>query len=60
MPPFSKHIDEEGVAIKSMLIVDEHKQFKYEELSEVFNKSRTLPENLQDLQAQVSSNSKGI
>jgi 5-oxoprolinase (ATP-hydrolysing) len=59
MPPFSKRLDEEGVAILSMKLV-ENGEFQEKIVREVFAKSRCLEDNLSDLKAQTSANKKGI
>jgi 5-oxoprolinase (ATP-hydrolysing) len=69
MPPFSKYIDEEGVSIRSMKLV-EHGEFKEKEITELFTNSsgedngrigtRALKDNISDLKAQISANQKGI
>ncbi|MGV7220081.1 MAG: hydantoinase B/oxoprolinase family protein [Nitrospinales bacterium] len=69
MPPFSTYIEEEGVCIKSMKIV-ENGVFKEKEITELFTNSsgvdkdrigtRALKDNISDLKAQISANQKGI
>jgi 5-oxoprolinase (ATP-hydrolysing) len=64
MPPFSKSLKEEGVAIKSFKLV-ENGLFKEEEMTNLlkypeFGKgTRNLSDNLSDLKAQVAANNKG-
>jgi 5-oxoprolinase (ATP-hydrolysing) len=64
MPPFSKSLKEEGIAIKSFKLV-ENGLFKEEEMINLlknpdFGKgTRTLSDNLSDLKAQVAANNKG-
>jgi 5-oxoprolinase (ATP-hydrolysing) len=53
MPPFSKSIDEEGVAIKSFKLV-KGGEFMLQETLDLFAKSRNLNENISDLKAQVN------
>ena len=59
MPPFSKVLEDEGVAIKSFKIV-ENGQLKIEETKQLFKSSRLLNDNISDLQAQIASNNKGV
>ncbi|KAF2077582.1 hypothetical protein CYY_001123 [Polysphondylium violaceum] len=59
MPPFSKHIDEEGAAIMSLKIVKQG-VFQEDTIKDVFKKSRNLSDNISDLKAQVAANKKGI
>ncbi|EGG24637.1 hypothetical protein DFA_02881 [Cavenderia fasciculata] len=59
MPPFSKTLEEEGVAIKSFKVV-EAGEFREDKIRELFAKSRNLADNISDLKAQVAANNKGI
>jgi len=67
MPPFSKHLWEEGAGIISMKLV-EGGVFQEERISQILCKptgpgcvgTRNLSENLSDLKAQVAANHKGI
>ena len=59
MPPFSKSLDEEGVAIMSFKLV-ENGVFREAEVRTLFNQSRCLEDNVSDLKAQTSANNKGI
>ena len=59
MPPGSRRLEEEGVAIYSMRIV-ENGEFKEAKLREVMAASRNLVDNISDLKAQVAANNKGI
>jgi 5-oxoprolinase (ATP-hydrolysing) len=59
MPPFSKSLSEEGVAIMSCKIVIDQK-FQEDTLRDLFKHSRCLEDNISDLKAQTSANNKGI
>ncbi|GAM23449.1 hypothetical protein SAMD00019534_066240 [Acytostelium subglobosum LB1] len=59
MPPFSKSLEEEGVAIPSFKLVRDG-AFQEAEIRTLFAKSRNLSDNLSDLRAQVAANNKGI
>ncbi|EFA77516.1 hypothetical protein PPL_12118 [Heterostelium album PN500] len=59
MPPFSKNLEEEGVAIRSFKLVRDG-SFQEDEIKRIFAKSRNLSDNLSDLKAQVAANKKGI
>jgi len=67
MPPFSKHLWQEGAAIQSMKLV-EGGVFQEERVTEQLCKptgpgcsgTRNLSENLSDLKAQVAANHRGI
>ena len=59
MPSFSTSLDQEGVAIKSFKLVDAG-EFQETSLRELLASSRTLEDNVSDLQAQVAANKKGI
>lgn len=59
MPPFSKTLAEEGVAIKSFKLV-ENFVFRETETRELFRQSRCIEDNISDLKAQTSANNKGI
>jgi 5-oxoprolinase (ATP-hydrolysing) len=62
MPPFSKHIDEEGVLIDNFHLVDQGR-FRHEELQALLESgphpARNPRQNIADLQAQVASCAKG-
>ena len=55
MPPFSKTLSEEGVAIERFELVKDSK-FLDAETRQLFSESRRLDDNISDLQAQVSAN----
>ena len=59
MPPFSKFLSEEGLAIKSFKIVTEN-IFQEDPVRDLFKESRCLEDNISDLKAQSSANNKGI
>lgn len=59
MPPFSKKLSEEGVAILSCKIV-ENLVFQEERIRDIFKISRCIEDNVSDLSAQTSANNKGI
>lgn len=61
MPPFSKKISEEGVAIVSFKLV-KNEVFQMEGISKIFNDAgaRNLRDNIADLKAQVAANKQGI
>jgi 5-oxoprolinase (ATP-hydrolysing) len=59
MPPFSKSLEEEGIAIKSFKII-EGGVFQEQALLEIFKLSRTIKDNVSDLKAQIAANSKGV
>ncbi|KAK5647177.1 hypothetical protein RI129_002069 [Pyrocoelia pectoralis] len=61
MPPHSKCLDEEGVAFKSFLLV-ENGMFQEEEVTKLILGSggRNIADNISDLRAQVAANQKGI
>jgi len=50
LPPFSKFLSEEGVAIFSFKLV-ENGVFKENEIWEILNESRNLEDNISDLKA---------
>jgi 5-oxoprolinase (ATP-hydrolysing) len=58
MPPFSKFLSEEGLAVKSFKIV-KNGHFQ-EEVDDLFQESRCKSDNISDLKAQVAANNKGI
>jgi 5-oxoprolinase (ATP-hydrolysing) len=68
MPPFSKHLDEEGAAIYSFKLV-KNGIFQEEDVIKIFTEdliakgshpTRNLRDNISDLKAQVAANNKGI
>ncbi|KNC80129.1 5-oxoprolinase, variant [Sphaeroforma arctica JP610] len=61
MPPHSRTIEDEGVAIKSYFLVREY-VFQEEGITQLLTdaKTRNLSDNLSDLQAQVAANNQGI
>ena len=59
MPPFSKYLSEEGIAIKSFKIV-KTQIFREEKIRKIFEESRCIEDNISDLKAQSSANNKGI
>nr|ANM86151.1 5-oxoprolinase [Stygiella incarcerata] len=59
MPPFSKHIDEEGASIRSFKLV-EGGVFNTDGIMKLLHGTRTMEDNIADLQAQVAANQKGI
>ena len=69
MPPFSKYLYEEGFAVKSLKVV-ENGTFQGEKLTLLLTSvnpahpscvgTRALQDNLSDIQAQISANSRGI
>ena len=71
MPPFSKFLDEEGVCIKSLKLVESGK-FQEALIRDLFTEpkilgdktrvpgSRLVADNISDLKAQVAANQKGI
>jgi 5-oxoprolinase (ATP-hydrolysing) len=61
MPPFSRRLSEEGVAIMSFKLV-ENDQFQEEGLTKIFLDAgaRNVKDNIADLKAQVAANQKGI
>jgi 5-oxoprolinase (ATP-hydrolysing) len=60
MPSFSKTLKDEGLAIKSMKIVNKG-VFLEDEVTEILtlNSCRVIGDNISDLKAQVSANYKG-
>ena len=62
MPPFSSRLEDEGIVIRSLLLVRDH-QFREEDVLSVLRSgaypARNLPERLSDLRAQVSALRKG-
>jgi 5-oxoprolinase (ATP-hydrolysing) len=58
MPPFSRGLDEEGVAIESFRLLKEGR-FLDDEVRALFKESRRLEDNISDLQAQVAANEVG-
>ncbi|HIK42579.1 hydantoinase B/oxoprolinase family protein, partial [Thermoleptolyngbya sp. M55_K2018_002] len=63
MPPNSTHIEQEGVLLDNVLLV-ENGQFREAEMSEILTTGsypvRNLAQNLADLQAQVAANERGV
>ena len=59
MPPFSKSLAEEGVAIMSLKLVL-NGEFQESTVRELFKVSRCIEDNVSDLKAQTSANNKGI
>ena len=59
MPPFSKYLSEEGVAIYSCKIVEDS-VFQESRIRDLFRSSRCIEDNVSDLSAQSSANNKGI
>ena len=59
MPPFSRFLSEEGIAVKSFKLV---KQGEFDEagLRQLFRESRCIEDNVSDLKAQIAANNKGI
>jgi 5-oxoprolinase (ATP-hydrolysing) len=55
MPPFSKKLSEEGVAVKAFKIVNRG-EFDLDGTRKLFETSRNVADNLADLQAQCSAN----
>ncbi len=63
MPPFSKHIDEEGVQIQNFKLVDAGRLREAEMLqllSSGAHPSRNPAQNMADLRAQIAANEKGV
>lgn len=63
MPPFSKHIDEEGVQIQNFKLVDAGRLREadmLELLSSGAHPSRNPAQNMADLRAQIAANEKGV
>jgi 5-oxoprolinase (ATP-hydrolysing) len=61
MPPFSRRLSEEGVAIMSFKLV-ENDEFQQDAITDIFLKAgaRNVKDNIADLKAQVAANQKGI
>ena len=63
IPPFSKHISEEGIVIDNFLIVEDGK-FRESEFIELLTDSdypaRNLDERINDIKAQIAAVNKGI
>jgi 5-oxoprolinase (ATP-hydrolysing) len=63
MPPHSRAINEEGILIDHVQLVDRG-VFQTDRVTELFthnpNPVRNLPQNLADLQAQIAANQKGV
>lgn len=66
MPPFSRSLDDEGVAIKSFKLVVKQKFMEEEIKALLLNPgegkigTRTIKDNISDLKAQVAANNRGI
>lgn len=58
MPPFSKFLSEEGLAVMSFKIV-QNGHFN-EDVIQLFKESRCISDNISDLKAQIAANNKGI
>lgn len=61
MPPFSTHLSEEGLAVKSMKLVKDG-LFQEDEITNLLRESgcRCIRDVISDLRAQVAANKKGI
>ncbi len=63
MPPHSRHIEEEGILIDHVQLVDRG-VFQTDRITDLFLQNhygvRNLAQNLADLQAQVAANQKGV
>jgi 5-oxoprolinase (ATP-hydrolysing) len=63
VPPFSRHIDEEGVLIDNFLLVDRGR-LREGEMAALLqsgpNPARNPAQNLADLRAQIAANEKGV
>ena len=63
MPAKSSKIQQEGVLLKTMLVVEDN-IFKEEEITSIFLNSdypaRNIPNNIADLKAQIAANQTGI
>ncbi|GAB4465709.1 MAG: hydantoinase B/oxoprolinase family protein [Elainellaceae cyanobacterium] len=63
MPPNSTHIQQEGVLLDNVLLV-ENSRFREAEIAEILTAGsypvRNLTQNLADLQAQVAANERGV
>jgi 5-oxoprolinase (ATP-hydrolysing) len=63
MPPFSKHIEEEGVQIQNFKLVDASR-LREAEMLELLSSgaypSRNPAQNMADLRAQIAANEKGV
>ncbi len=63
MPPFSNHLDEEGVIFRSLKVVEDGRldeALLMEVLTTGAHPARRPDENLADLQAQIAANEKGV
>ncbi|MES1909909.1 MAG: hypothetical protein MHM6MM_002592 [Cercozoa sp. M6MM] len=61
MPPFSKHINEEGLAVMSFKLVEQHTLHEDKVVQMLHDAgARQIEVNLSDLRAQVAANQKGI
>jgi 5-oxoprolinase (ATP-hydrolysing) len=63
MPPHSTHIEQEGVLLDNVLLVEKGR-FREAEIAEILTAGsypvRNLTQNLADLQAQVAANERGV
>jgi len=59
MPPFSKHISEEGIAVKTFKLVN-HGVYDEKGVNTLFKESRRIEDNVSDLNAQTAANKRGI
>ncbi len=59
MPPFSKCLEEEGVAIIAFKIV-KNGDYQEEAVNELMKCSRKLSDNVSDLKAQIAANTRGV
>ncbi|KAL9648535.1 hypothetical protein ABK040_012649 [Willaertia magna] len=61
MPPFSRYLREEGMAVMSCKIVEDGK-FQEERITELLQQAgaRSIKDNIADLKAQIAANTKGI
>ncbi len=59
MPPFSKCLAEEGVAIVAFKIV-KNGVYQEEEINKIMRCSRKLNDNLSDFKAQIAANTRGV
>ncbi|KAL0488429.1 5-oxoprolinase [Acrasis kona] len=61
MPPFSRRLDEEGMAVMSFKLVRSG-EFQQDGIEQLLNRSgaRNIKDNVADLKAQVAANQKGI
>jgi len=63
MPPFSRHIDEEGILIRDFHLVDDS-GFREQAVRELFSSgpypARNIDQNIADLKAQIAANQTGV